>query len=91
MSVNWQYQYGGHGRCGAQRVYRDNELGVQCEIITRRRTNGEWLRGESFFFIDGCDLEFRDEADMLKHLDAQGKGEVRCVCGRVISKKEESE
>lgn len=67
---NWKYRCGGHEERGAQRLYRDDVLGVQKEVYARRRANGEWLRGKAYYFIDGLDLEFTDEADMMEHLEA---------------------
>lgn len=61
----WKYRQGILGDKYAQRLYRDDELCVQCEVHTRRRADGTWLEGKVFFYIDNDPREFRDEADLM--------------------------
>lgn len=61
----WTYRWGGHSEKEAHRLYRDDELGVQKEVYTRRRRDGTWLDGKEYFYIDNDSREFRDEADMM--------------------------
>lgn len=44
---------------GAQRMYRNNEHGIQMEILTKRNVRTlEWYEGKSFYFVDGDPREF---------------------------------
>lgn len=69
MSIDWTYKGGCIVGNEAYRVYRNDELKVQCEVVTRQRANGEWLTGKTYYFIDDDPREFHDEADLLEALD----------------------
>ena len=44
---------------GAQRMYRNNEYGIQKETFTKRNVRTlEWYEGKSFYFVDGDPREF---------------------------------
>lgn len=43
---------------GAHRCYRNSEHKFQKEVLTRR-FNGEWKKGEIYFYLDNVKEEFR--------------------------------
>ena len=44
---------------GAQRMYRNNDCGIQKEIITKRNAHTmEWHEGKAYYFVDGDQREF---------------------------------
>jgi hypothetical protein len=85
MEPNWKYCRGTVGATIAFRTYRDDELGVQREIVTRRKRDGSWLEGVETYYIDGNPSVFTDEAEMLRQLDSENTEELFCLCGRKIS------
>ncbi len=62
-----QYMLGVTGDFGAHRVYRNDEVGVQKETITRRERPGDiyggWKEPQVSFFLDGDPREFRNAAE----------------------------
>jgi hypothetical protein len=48
-------------------IYRDEELGVQCEIHTQK-VNGEWGKGVKTFYIDGDEKEYSDIHSLMAAL-----------------------
>lgn len=53
-------------------IYRDDALGVQKQVMTRRTTLIFPPREREFFFIDGDHRTFRSEESLLKALTASG-------------------
>lgn len=54
------------GMCGdsvAQRAYRNNDIGLQREVITERKRRGDiysgWRDGEVYYYLDGDTNEYR--------------------------------
>jgi hypothetical protein len=70
-----QYTMGIRTDKGAQRMYRNEELGIQRETHTpySERT-GEWGKGIVAYFIDGDDTEYHNAAMLYE-------GWMRKVCG----------
>jgi hypothetical protein len=65
---NWTYQASMYLPKEHCMVYRDDTLGVQLQVMTRRR-RFPWLsRVREFYFIDGVDRAFRSEKSMLEGL-----------------------
>lgn len=63
----WEYRFGGHGECGASRLYRCDDAKVQMEVHTKRSIKtGKWGKGRAYFYIDGDERTFRTEADLIK-------------------------
>ena len=58
MKFNW----------GAHRMFRNDELGIQWEIITHRKRYGDiysgWRKGKVFYFIDDDPREFDNIAEL---------------------------
>ncbi len=50
-TINFEYYMGWHGEKGAQRLYRNNELGLQMEVYTPKK-HGQWGKAKTFYFID---------------------------------------
>jgi hypothetical protein len=49
---------------GAQRLYRNNEHGIQKEVFTKRSLHTQqWGEGEVYFYVDDDPREFRTVAD----------------------------
>lgn len=62
------YKMGLSGDWGAQRLYRNEELGIQKETHTKRQCYGDiysgWQDGEVAYFLDGDPREFTTVADL---------------------------
>jgi hypothetical protein len=58
-----QYVGGMSGAWGAQRMYRNNQLGIQREVVTKRKryddVHGGWEEGDVSYFLDGDKREFK--------------------------------
>jgi hypothetical protein len=52
---------------GGHALYRDDGLGVQCEIHTPKK-NGEWGKQVTSYFIDGDDREYFSQVDFMESL-----------------------
>lgn len=63
-----QYTIGMVGDEGARRMYRNEELGLQKEVHTKRLVKGDiysgWHEGQVTYFLDGDDRQF-DTVDQL--------------------------
>lgn len=57
-SLPTTYVRGMAGEWGAHRVYRNDEHGLQVEVITGRTRSGTWTKGQRYYFLDGDDREF---------------------------------
>lgn len=72
------YTIGMTGDVEAQRMYRNEELGVQKEVYTKRLVAGDiysgWHDGEVYYYLDGDDRQFRTVADLYV-------GYMENVCG----------
>ncbi len=48
---------------GAHRVHRNDECGVQKEVVTKRKRHGDyyggWESGEVYFYLDRDERQFR--------------------------------
>lgn len=64
----WRYVRGFVTTNRYHRVYRDDILGVQLEVLTKRRSGMPVGYGKSYFFIDKDDREFKSKKAMLKAL-----------------------
>lgn len=56
-------------------VLRDNELGVQCEVISNKNSAGFAKKGKSFYFIDNDDREFLTADEMVEAYNEKFKFE----------------
>lgn len=58
-----EYVHGIAADWGAMRLYRNEEYGLQKELVTKRIRKGDiysgWRDGEVGFFVDGDDREFK--------------------------------
>ena len=68
---NWRYVQGAVSDSRYHRVYRDDVLGVQMEIITRRRDGMPVGKGRAYFFMDGNDYEFKTEDELMRRWSAR--------------------
>lgn len=63
---------------GASRMYRNNELGIQKEVITKRIRNDDiysgWHEPEVYLFLDGVEGEYANSACLYEAY-------MRKVCG----------
>lgn len=64
----WRYVRGIVTTNRYHRVYRDDKLGVQMELLTKRRSGRPVGHGKYYFFIDKDDREFKSKKAMLKAL-----------------------
>ena len=50
----------------ALRIYRNNDLGIQQEVVTRRKATGDiysgWRVGKDYWYLDGDDEEYVNAA-----------------------------
>ena len=53
---------------GDQRMCRNEQLGIQREVITKRKRHGDiysgWKDGQIAYFLDGDEREFKTGADL---------------------------
>jgi hypothetical protein len=63
-----QYVGGLVGASGAQRVYRNDDLGIQKETLTKRKKYNDiysgWGETKTFFFLDGDKRQFANPAEL---------------------------
>jgi hypothetical protein len=60
-----EYRFGMSGDKGARRLYRNDALGIQKEVFTKRNPRTmEWGYGEAYYFVDGDTGEYRTPADL---------------------------
>lgn len=63
-----RYTLGITGDWGAHRKYRNDELGIQKETVTRRKRHGDiysgWRTGKSYYYLDDDDREFKNIAEL---------------------------
>jgi len=74
MKPNWANMGGGHGdnpKRGywAERLYRDDALGVQWEVFTTHTNDWTERSRKEKFFKDGVKKHFKTEAELLKALN----------------------
>jgi len=62
------YAGGISGDYGAHRAYRNDELRIQKEVVTKRKRYGdmysEWDKGETYYFLDGDPRTFNNGAEL---------------------------
>jgi len=59
-----QYHMGMTFETGAQRLYRNDEHGVQKEVYTKRNPRTcEWGKSTTAFFLDGDERQFANSAE----------------------------
>lgn len=56
------YQGGYSAEDHAHRAYRNDEHGLQVEIVTARKRNGEWHNGQRYYYLDGDEREYETAA-----------------------------
>lgn len=61
----WSYIRGMIYEKEYQRLYRDNELGVQMEMFTRRKDGFVNGKTKVYYFIDNDPREFKTENDLM--------------------------
>ena len=63
-----KYTLGTCGDWGAHRAYRNEELGIQKEVVTKRKRPGDiyggWEEGKVYFYLDRDPREFRSSAEL---------------------------
>ena len=63
-----RYTLGMTSDWGADRMFRNDKLGIQMEIVTARRKYGDiysgWRIGKSYYYIDGDPREFDNIAEL---------------------------
>lgn len=64
----------------ALRVYRNDELGIQQEVVTKRKKYGDihsgWRSGEVFWYLDGDDEEYVNAACLYEAWMRKVEGKV---------------
>ena len=68
MRAQFRYTHGVRSQGSAHRVYRDENLKVQCEVVTPC-VDGVWGVGVKTYYIDGDEREFQTEQEMMKALE----------------------
>jgi len=64
-SLPFKYVNGIRYTTGAHRAYRNNEHGLQMEIVTPfREAAQQWGEGKTYYFLDKDPREFRDVAEL---------------------------
>lgn len=62
------YTLGTAGDWGAHRAFRNDDLGIQKEVVTKRKRYGDiyggWENGEVYYYVDSDPREFRSTADL---------------------------
>jgi len=64
------YMHLNYGPKGAQMVYRDDEMGIQCDIFTPKK-RGVWQAEQRIYSIDGDKREFTTLPELMRALDAK--------------------
>ena len=58
------------GDDGSQMLYRNDELGIQKEVFTKREVKGDiysgWKPSKSFFYLDKDANEYRNPAELYE-------------------------
>jgi hypothetical protein len=62
VNLPMTYCQGMSGDWGGHRVYRNNEHGLQMEVVTARTKGGTWKKGQHYYYLDGNDREFETAA-----------------------------
>ncbi len=61
------YTLGTSGDWGSHRAYRNEEIGIQKEVVTKRKRYGDiyggWRDAEVYYFVDGDPRTFRTVAE----------------------------
>ena len=62
------YTIGWSGDGGAQRMYRNEKLGIQKEVYTKRLVNGDvysgWGKVDVYYYLDHDERQFRTIEDL---------------------------
>jgi len=74
-SINWKWIKGYSFSDSGSIMWRDNELGLQMEVHTRKNKWGHYGKGKSWFFIDKDPREFRCIDDLIKAYNEKFKFE----------------
>ncbi len=69
--IQFQYRMGWNTAKGAQRLYRNDELGLQMEIHTPKE-KGIWGKQKNFYYIDGDKTEWTDPIEFTKEVIKRG-------------------
>jgi len=64
--MKWRYVQGYFTSKTWHRVYRNNRIGAQHEVITRRNKDGSPGECKQYFFLDGDKREFRTEEALMR-------------------------
>jgi hypothetical protein len=78
MSIQLTYTKGMVFNTHYHRIYRNDDLGVQVEMITKRDKNTGMPKGKgSFsFYIDGDKTEYKSKEDLIEALKKIGRWNV---------------
>ena len=57
------YVHGMQGSKGAHRVYRNDDVGLQVEVVTAKTKSGGWAKGQRYYFLDGDERQFETALD----------------------------
>lgn len=52
------YRQGMSGDWGAHRMYRNDDHGLQVEIVTAKTKGGKWAKGQRYYYLDGDEREY---------------------------------
>lgn len=69
-SAPMTYMMGMTGDWGAQRMYRNDDLGIQKEVFTKRKRHGDiysgWKEGKVYLYLDHDPREFANSAELYE-------------------------
>jgi hypothetical protein len=57
----------------AECIYRSSNIeGLQCNIVTKRRTDGGWGKHKCYYCIDGDEREFEATEQLMESYNERG-------------------
>jgi hypothetical protein len=65
---SWTYNSRVYTQKALWTIYRDDALGVQLQVVTKRDRAFARAKDKCYFFIDGVDRKYRSEEQMIRAL-----------------------
>lgn len=63
INLTLNYMQGECSETYGHRIYRNEEHGLQVEIVTARKENGDWHKGQRYYYLDGDEQEYENAED----------------------------